>query len=423
MSSTINAGTSGLVLTGSTTTTLSLATNGTTRATIDASGNVGIGTATPVQTLEVKSNNAFGQFTIDSAGGQYSQMFFKNNGTAVGSLFTDNSNNFLEVYGYSNVGIRFYTNNSERMRLDTAGSLGLGGTAAVTTKINILGTLPSSGTNTIAFGADGTIPSSTTNLYAAFNCGATTQATSFTLSAFQHFRASQVAFGAGSTVTNQQGFFAASSLTGATNNYGFFSNIASGSNRWNFYAAGTASNFFAGTNNGFGGTDAAARLVVRGVSTTSADYSLVCQNSTPATTLFVRNDGIINTGTQAASPYNNTTGSAANMFVDNTGTLFRSTSSLRYKSDVTNATHGLADVLKLRSVTYKATNSGETVFGGLIAEEVHDAGLTEFVAYDKEGRPDALHYGNMVALAFKAIQELKAENDALKARIEALESK
>ena len=104
------------------------------------------------------------------------------------------------------------------------------------------------------------------------------------------------------------------------------------------------------------------------------------------------------------------------MFVDSTGGLLRSTSSLRYKSDVADATHGLTDVLKLRSVTYKGKSDGDTVFGGLIAEEVHDAGLTEFVAYDNEGRPDALHYGNMVALLVKAVQELSAKVAALEAK-------
>jgi hypothetical protein len=53
--------------------------------------------------------------------------------------------------------------------------------------------------------------------------------------------------GAGSTVTNQFGFSATSSLTGATNNYGFFSSIASGTGRFNFYANGPAANVFAGT--------------------------------------------------------------------------------------------------------------------------------------------------------------------------------
>jgi hypothetical protein len=49
------------------------------------------------------------------------------------------------------------------------------------------------------------------------------------------------------TVTNQYGFAADSGLTGATNNYGFHSNIASATGRFNFFAAGTAANVFLGT--------------------------------------------------------------------------------------------------------------------------------------------------------------------------------
>ena len=60
-------------------------------------------------------------------------------------------------------------------------------------------------------------------------------------------------------------------------------------------------------------------------------------------------------------------------------------------------------------MTYKGNNDGDTVFGGLIAEEVHKAGLTEFVQYNEANEPDALAYGNMVSLCIKAIQELSAK--------------
>ena len=122
------------------------------------------------------------------------------------------------------------------------------------------------------------------------------------------------------------------------------------------------------------------------------------------------------------SVYGNTTGSAANCFVFADGSIYRSTSSLKYKRDVQDATHGLAEVLQLRPVTYKGKgeNDGEAVFGGLIAEEVHDAGLTEFVQYASDGSPDALAYGNMVSLMVKAIQELKVIVDAQGAEIAAL---
>ena len=118
-----------------------------------------------------------------------------------------------------------------------------------------------------------------------------------------------------------------------------------------------------------------------------------------------------------------TTAASANVQISSTsGALFRSTSSLRYKNTVSDATHGLDELLTLRSVTYKGNDDGDEVFGGLIAEEVHDAGLTEFVEYDDQDRPDALRYANMVSLCIKAIQEQQATITALEARITALEN-
>jgi hypothetical protein len=307
----------------------------------------------------------------------------------------------------------FYTGGSERVRIDTSGNVGIGGTAAIAfVKCQINGTLPTSGTLSIGFSQDAAIPSGTTTLYAGFNNAAGTQAASFTLVSYAHYRASQGTFGAGSAVTNQFGYLAESTITGATNNYGFYGNIASGSGRWNFYAAGTADNYFAG-NTGIGvAPNSVRRLDVKGSGSTGATNSLAVRNSSDTFILICEDDGYL----RSPSTYNLTSGSAANVFIDSNGRFFRSTSSLRYKSGVTDAAHGLADVLKLRSVTYKGKNDGDTVFGGLIAEEVHDAGLTEFVAYDKEGRPDAIHYGNMVALLIKAVQELTARVAELEAK-------
>ena len=117
--------------------------------------------------------------------------------------------------------------------------------------------------------------------------------------------------------------------------------------------------------------------------------------------------------------YTSTTGTSANVAVTSTGLIRRSVSSLRYKNTVNDATHGLTELLTLRPVTYKGNNDGDTVFGGLIAEEVHDAGLTEFVAYNNDNEPDALAYGNMVSLCIKAIQELSTNNDALSTALDA----
>ena len=118
-----------------------------------------------------------------------------------------------------------------------------------------------------------------------------------------------------------------------------------------------------------------------------------------------------------------TTSDSANVNIRTSdGLMRRSTSSRRFKNTINDATNGLTELLQLRSVTFKGNNDGDTIFGGLIAEEVHDAGLTEFVQYNDDGEPDALAYSNMVSLCIKAIQELKAELDSAKARITALEN-
>lgn len=174
---------------------------------------------------------------------------------------------------------------------------------------------------------------------------------------------------------------------------------------------------------GIGNTGSSTfKFNVTGAGTTSATYAFRAEDSTTNNLLSARNDGAINTGTRTSSPYNNTVANAANMYVTSDGFLTRSTSSLKYKTDVQDAIHGLNDLLKLRSVTYKgkSEHDGDKVYGGLIAEEVDAAGLSEFVQYAEDESPDALAYGNMVALCVKAIQELNAKVDAQALEIQAL---
>jgi len=52
----------------------------------------------------------------------------------------------------------------------------------------------------------------------------------------------------GASVTNQYGYYVTAALTNGTSNYGFYSNLAvSGTSRYNFYAAGSAPNYFGGS--------------------------------------------------------------------------------------------------------------------------------------------------------------------------------
>lgn len=167
-------------------------------------------------------------------------------------------------------------------------------------------------------------------------------------------------------------------------------------------------------------------ITAKATTTNGSTYAMQMTNSANTDLMSARSDGLITTGTAANSPYNLTTGSAANVYVDNQGWLYRSTSSLKYKTDIQDAAHGLNELLALRPVTYKQKSLGPNgevdskVYGGLIAEEVDKAGLTEFVQYAEDKSPDALHYGNMVSLCIKAIQQQQELIVALQKQVAAL---
>jgi len=123
--------------------------------------------------------------------------------------------------------------------------------------------------------------------------------------------------------------------------------------------------------------------------------------------------------------YNKTAGAAANVGVNaGDGVFFRSTSSIKYKRDVVDYDKGLQEVLQLRPVYYKGKSEfdGDTQFAGLIAEEIDELGLKEFVQYAEDGSPDALAYGHMVSLLTKAIQQQQTMIAELQAEVAALKN-
>jgi hypothetical protein len=142
---------------------------------------------------------------------------------------------------------------------------------------------------------------------------------------------------------------------------------------------------------------------------TTVDYSVVTQGRL-----------------QTEGSYSATSSSSANVRIGSSGLFTRSTSSARYKKDIADATWGLADVLKLKPKTFKSNATGvdadDNTYGGFIAEDVHDIGLTNFVEYNDDNQPDAVHYGNMVALMTKAIQEQQEKIEILEAEVAALKS-
>lgn len=171
---------------------------------------------------------------------------------------------------------------TERMRIDSAGRIGIGGTAPTSRRFALLGnSAPASLSSSIAEEINITVQPDTT---ASFSGLATTIATAsngatpYTITDVQHYFAGQGTFNADSTVTNQFGYLAQNTLIGATNNYGFFSNIPSGTGRWNFYANGTAANYFNGTT-WFGSTAGSTGLSIT-TSFAGAQSNIIANSAT-----------------------------------------------------------------------------------------------------------------------------------------------
>jgi hypothetical protein len=118
---------------------------------------------------------------------------------------------------------------------------------------------------------------------------------------------------------------------------------------------------------------------------------------------------------------NSSTGSAANVYIDTQGRLFKSTSSLKYKQNIREYNRSISELMQMRPVLFqsKGDDSGRD-FAGFIAEEIDELGMTEFVDYDEEGKPDALNYANMTALLVKTIQEQQKQIQDQQKQIESL---
>ena len=126
-----------------------------------------------------------------------------------------------------------------------AGALGIGSTSLTGYGLRVAKTITGS-TTSYGIVSAGVVQSDVTTAAAMYHSSGATLAAAFTLTSLLHYSATQGTVGAGSAVTSQYGFHVDSTLTGATNNYGFYGNIAAGANRWNLNMAGTAQNYLAG---------------------------------------------------------------------------------------------------------------------------------------------------------------------------------
>lgn len=181
--------------------------------------------------------------------------------------------------------------------------IGVGGAVSTQTLINTPSTTSVTG-NVTQFGTSmaPTIASDVTTSYYGYRSAPGTAAATFTNALCCGYQAAMGTVGAGSTISANYGFIADSSVgTSAqiTQAFGFYSNLASGTNRWNFYGIGTAPNHMAGSL-GIGTTTVTANTLALGATITGA-----------TTAYGVRNTGVVQSGVTVAAVYNDTAAATA----------------------------------------------------------------------------------------------------------------
>lgn len=112
--------------------------------------------------------------------------------------------------------------------------------------------------------------------------------------------------------------------------------------------------------------------------------------------------------------YYSTTGNAANLYVNSSGQIMRSTSSARYKKEITDLEISSAKIYQLQPVSFTGISDNQRHFG-LIAEEVA-ATIPELVEYAKESQvipgslsdrmiPENVQYPLLSVLLLKEVQK------------------
>lgn len=331
-------------------------------------GNVGVGIATPRAKIALYQNAAT------------DVVVATDNSVSSWSAGVNSSGNY-SVYSNNASAIQFSNSGLERMRIDNVGNVGIG-VVPTAGRTFAVGKAVTGATTAYGILNNGTIQSDVTaNAYMMRSVPGTAAAT-FTLGNLFHYTAGQSALGSGSAITAQYGFYAEANLTGATNNYGFYSGLTAGTGRWNFYAAGGAPNYFNGSigvgttapifqiqvalasdtdNRGIGVTETtyttnfrATYLNYFGATATGSTYGISNAN---LGLLSFQNTTNALIGTNGGAPLIFATTSLERMRIDNAGNVGIGTSAPLNKLDIVGSFGRGAPVTKTGNFTLAATEN------------------------------------------------------------------
>ena len=436
MASIVSAGTTSgtsLNLSADTSGVLQLATNGTTTAvTIDTSQNVGIGTASPAFPLDVvgRTSDAVGiSIRGRSSDNVGSFRFYSNDGATFYSGLRSASNEF-RVVAVTAIPLTFYTTNTERMRIDSSGNVGIG-TSSPTRKLQVKGIVGfeaiSGSTNTwenytftdnsLRWNYNGAGADEMT-ITSSGNVGIGTDSPTDRLhivtdgtSVYNVFKASN----ANSTATMVVGV--AGSAVAATS-------LQNNAYLWNLGNSALS----------FGTNDTERMRIV-----SNGDLAYLCTgldgDRPNAVGSYKQSNGntkvrVVSDGTAAFQFYSPTGGGSpvGSISANASSTTYATSSDYRLKENIAPMTGALAKVTQLKPCTYTWKSNG-SAGEGFIAHElqavVPEAVIGEKDAVNEDGsiKPQGIDTSFLVATLTAALQELNAKVEAQAAEIALLKSK
>ena len=388
---------------------LNFITNSTAALTIDASQRVGIGTTSPGTLLDLRATSkpslhiSDSGYTPDYRG--YAVDFSTIQQTAGIDFATSSPSVFLDLYAggsAANLGgwngqIRFFTGGTnaygtERARIDSSGRL-------------LVGT--------------------SSSRQVGGNSERQVQIESTTGTGLSIFRNSNDDTSGILTLGKSRGTSNGSSALVQNNDYlGIINFVGADGTDANTYGAQILCQV--------DGTPGADDMPGRLVFSTTADGE-----SSPTERMRIEAGGVV----RIPSAYSQTTANAANLHVLADGSLVRSTSSAKYKTDVETIQNSYADaLLQCRPVWYRSTcecDNPDWGWWGLIAEEVAaiDPRLVHWktveVSYDKNGsvvetpcepEPEGVQYDRFVPHLLNLIKRQQQAIETLEAKVAAFES-
>jgi hypothetical protein len=402
--------------------------------------------------IATTTNNGNPTFRISGGTGTGANVgqidFYSNAGSAVVSSVKTTRDG-----GDSSGALAFFTaasgTNTERMRIDTSGNVGIGlSNPAVKTDINgvmraatwsLTGTGVTGGTT--AFSAGTVSTDSNWGMYFRAPTGSAAIANySFRDSADTALMtidsSGNVGIGTSSPSTKLDVAFAGGMMRAggsAGNNLIQAYTGSVGGGIWaggvtRFYSTGSmtlSTNATIGTSSPTGTVDAvtidtSGNLLVGTTSYAAGQNSIKLNGSSSN---FSRSS----TAASAQIYFENPNGTVGQISTSGSATSYLTSSDYRLKEDVEALTSGLSTVSAMRPVSYKWKVDGG-VGNGFIAHElqaiVPDAVSGEKDAVNEDGsiKPQGVDYSKIVVHLVAAIQELSAKNDALEARLAVLET-